>query len=162
VALITPTSVCAICGSKLDRAYTATSGVAFPRGHRLWVYCDAPLHLNCLENWPDRIAFSLGYFQNTLDFCGFGITHLLARGDNWILICGPCVIEGNPYYAAIHLKDWPFRLYSHWNEWDEFITGGFQEGLEGKALTAAQNVINEVKKVAPNLKALKDLLEQAN
>ncbi|MGE6760607.1 hypothetical protein ACQKGO_21490 [Corallococcus interemptor] len=42
---------CAICGSTdLSKPYTATSGVFFDEGDELWRYCDAPLHLECLEH----------------------------------------------------------------------------------------------------------------
>jgi len=42
MALIFPGSRCAICDTDLSRAYTAPSGVAFPPGHELWRFCDAP------------------------------------------------------------------------------------------------------------------------
>lgn len=161
MALIFPGSTCAICDGPLDGAYTATSGCAFPEGHDLWRYCDAPLHLDCLERWPQREQFSRGYFEMAVEQRRLGYGHVLARGASWVLVCGPRAEDGLPYFAEVRLADWPFRLYSKWGEWAYFIGGGYKEDLEGAALAAADMVMAEVREAAPDGAALERLLRAA-
>ena len=161
MALIFADSTCAICGERLDRPYTATSGCAFPEAHPLWRYCDAPLHLDCLERWPQRGQFSRGYFDAAVEQRRSGYGHLLAQGETWVLVCGPHVEDNTPYFAEVRLPDWPFRLYSKWGDWPYFIGGGYREGLEGAALSAADKVMAEVREIAPDGPALMRLLRAA-
>lgn len=172
MALIFESSTCAICGELLDRPYTATSGVFFPYENLLYRYCDAPLHFECLERWPERGTFSAGYFEMALnDYRLYG--NLLIEQDNWILGCGrtrynkpPEWISGSlrnelPHYAEVRLSDWPFRLYSYWSDWDTFIGEGYREGLAGEALKATERIMAEVRQVAPDGRALLGLLEKS-
>jgi hypothetical protein len=161
MALILPNTPCAICGGQLDRVYTATSGCAFPQGHPLWGYCDAPLHLDCLETWPHREEFSRGYFDQAVESHRSGYGHILARGESWVLVCGPRAAGGLPYFAEVRLADWPFRLYSKWEAWPDFAGGGFREGLEGTALVAAESAMAGVREVAPDESRLSRLLRAA-
>ena len=161
MALIFADSTCAICGERLDRPYTATSGCAFSEEHPLWRYCDAPLHLDCLARWPSRVEFSRGYFDQTIEMRRAGYGHILARGQSWALVCGPRVINRLPYFAEVRLADWPFRLYSRWGQWADFVSGGYARGLEGVALAAAERVMDEVREVAPDDPALSRLLQSA-
>ena len=149
---------CPICNQNFndDRAYTGTSGVAFPNDHPLFKFCDAGLHFDCLENWKHRKEFSKGYFdlkKETFDHMGT----LLHQDENWILGCGPAPIQNDPYYAEIVIKDWPCRLYAHWNEWDSFIKTGYQVGLVGEALIEAIEIVNKVSRIAPDLSSLSKL-----
>jgi hypothetical protein len=90
MALIGEWSTCTICGGALDRPYTATSGVAFASNQRLWAYCDAPLHFDCLSTWADREEFSREYFVSSLArywsgdglarLCGYSYGDLMALG----------------------------------------------------------------------------------
>ena len=161
MALIFADSTCAICGERLDRPFTATSGCAFPEGHPLWRYCDAPLHLDCLERWPHRERFSRRYFDLAVGEHGAGYGHILAGGESWVLVCGPHTKNKTPYFAAVRLPDWPLRLYSRWERWPDFINGGYKEGLGGAALAAAERAMAEVSAVAPDVPALLRLLHAA-
>ena len=161
MALVGAWTRCAICHGLLDRPYTATSGVAFPPNHALFQYCDAPLHLDCLETWPDRREFSRGYFLNALatDWRGGHGTVLRAR-ERWFLASGPHS-AGTPSYIRLVLRDWPFKLYSGWADWDAFIEGLYRGDLGGKARLAVDEVMAEVRLAAPTLEALEKLLAAA-
>ena len=146
---------CPICHGdfKDGRSHTATSGVAFPPPHPLYEYCDAGLHLECMETWPHRVEFSRGYFLEKRGmFEAMGT--LLGEGSGWILGCGPAPIGREPYYAEIDLEDWPFRLYCNWHDWEAFLAGGYGDGLTGIALEAAHSVVSQVRNVAPDLSSL--------
>ena len=149
MALIFESSKCVICGELLDRPYTTTWGVFFPVGSSLYRYCDAALHFDCLEKWPERAEFSAGYYNAALEnYRSSG--NILIEQDNWILGCGPTRhnkppewMSGRlrnelPHYAEVRLPNWPFRLYSYWSDWDTFIDVGYQEGLAGEALKVSE------------------------
>jgi len=149
---------CPICGEgfKDARAYTGTSGVVFSPPHHLYEYCDAGLHLDCLEKWEHRIEFSKGYFeQHKENFKSMGT--LLYEGKDWILGCGPAPMDKTPYYVEIDLLDWPCRLYSNWDNWDVFLKSGYKKDLDLGVLDKAQNVIELVRGIVPNLIALTEL-----
>jgi hypothetical protein len=170
MALTHKGSRCAICGDPLSSPYTATSGCAFGAGHLLFRYCDAPLHLACLEGWPHREPFSRAYFDDSLASYRSGRGILLHDAGSWFLACGPVVgldspsvkimrrTPGKPVYAEVRLADWPFRLYSPWGDWDAYALDGFSEGLAGAALAVAQRVMSEVRAIAPTQAALTRLL----
>ena len=183
MALILPTSVCAICGEKLDRPYTATSGVAFPKEHRLYKYCDAPLHYDCLETWPDRTEFARGYFESKAHGFRSGLTgHLLAEGIGWALVCGPykgtnlrLAVEAGwfseeeivqlrlklgdkPQNATVMLSEQIDQLNTRWDAWDEFVNEKYRENLQGNILTDVEQIMREVRQVAPNSPTLEKLL----
>lgn len=63
MALITPASRCAICNRLLGALpYLATSGGDFfPITDPLYPFCDAPLHWDCYEHWPERPRFARQY-----------------------------------------------------------------------------------------------------
>src|SRR3954463_12402768 len=124
-------SRCAICHDRLDRPYTATSGTAFPSKHRLFRYCDAPLHLDCLATWPDREEFSERYFVRRLaDYWRGRRETLLKATERCFLVCEPSH-GASPFFASVDLRDWPFRLYSEWPNWTEYIDDGFRHDLIG-------------------------------
>src|SRR5689334_3462862 len=157
MALVGPWSTCAICDAPLDREFAATSGVAFPRGHRLHPYCDAPLHLDCLATWPDREEFSRAYFVSALSATWRGRGTILSATPRWFLACG-LPVGATPFFACVHLRDWPFRLYSQWSEWTPYVDAGYRDGLVGAALDAADEVMAEVALEAPTLESLTALL----
>ena len=161
MAIIHQGSVCAICGEKLDRPFTATSGLAFGPDHRLFKYCDAPLHFDCLETWTDRLGFSLGYYQGHLQSHQNGYGSLLYQADNWFLACGP-EVSGLPYFAKVELKEWPNTLYSKFDKWTKYASGEYQTGLVGEALTSADKIMAEVSKIAPDTNALTNLFRNIN
>jgi hypothetical protein len=153
VAILLPGSKCRICGTGYaTRAFVATSGSAFPPEHDLFPFCDAALHLDCLERWPDRVRFSRGYFElarHDRDPATF-----LAEGSDWVLRCGPATPASEPYYAAVFLADWPLRLYARWHAWADLVARDHAAGLEGAALDAARRAITEVAAIAPDTAAL--------
>ena len=169
MAIIFPDSTCALCGELLDRPYTATSGVAFPLSDPLYRYCDAPLHFDCLERWPERPVFSAAYFEMAVSHFR-NRAHLLIEQIEWVLGAGPTQrnqpSEGFtqrftndwPYYAEVRLRDWPFRLYTHWDDWDAFLARDYREGLVSEALQVAERVMTEVRQTAPDQQALSGLL----
>lgn len=151
---------CAICGdTNLSRPFTATSGVAFPPGHDLYPYCDAPLHLDCLATWPDRERFSRGYFDMWRRTSRGPV--LLADGPGWMLLCGPARPESTPYYVEVRLVDWPIVLKSRWENWPDYMTGAFREGLTGDPLKAAETVMQQARVVATDAESLVQLRRQA-
>jgi hypothetical protein len=154
MALIGPESTCAICRGALDRPYTATWGVPFASNPRLWEYCDAPVHFDCLSSWADRVEFSRGYFVSSLATYWSNYGTLLSATAEWFLACGPAAPDENPYFAEVRLATWPFRLYSRWSEWDAYVDGGFREDLVGPALDAAEAVMVQVHKEVPSVEAL--------
>jgi len=162
MALIGPDSRCAICGGTLDRPYTATSGVAFACNSRLWPYCDAPLHWDCLTEWGDREEFSRGYFTSRLAGYWSNYGTLLSATPDWFLACGPAPSpwSDEPLFAEVVLATWPFRLYSKWGEWDEYVAGGFRRELAGHALDAADAAMTGVRAEAPSLEGLRALRAQ--
>ena len=149
---------CAICGRMdLNRPFTATSGCAFPENDELWRYCDAPLHLDCLARWENRVRFSRAYFDMWRDAAKSGMGFVLREGSDWMLRCGPAKPSQAPHYAEIDLVEWPMRLYSKWGEWAENIARGFCQGLSGPALQAAEHAVAEVRAIAPDQAALSAL-----
>lgn len=140
---------CAICGGALDRPFTATSGCAFVKSHSLFRYCDAPLHLSCLERWPFREEFSSGYFHLCKEDAKGRPGGLLLDEGSWILVCGPSVRGSKPHYVEARLQDWPVRLYSHWERWESFLSEGYATGLEGMALEAAEGVVDHIRARLP-------------
>jgi hypothetical protein len=70
MALIFSGSRCAICEKPLrdgDRGYLATSGVFFEEDDPLWRFCDAGLHWDCYENWPERPRFARRYVESHVE-----------------------------------------------------------------------------------------------
>jgi hypothetical protein len=156
MALISANSRCAICDESLSRPYTATSGCAFGPGHRLFVFCDAPLHLSCLEVWPDREEFSLAYHTQALDACRAGYGTLIHVGESWFLGCGPSTPPERPYFARVVLRDWPIWLYTRFEAWDTFVMEGYRAGLVGAALARADAVMTEVRITLPDQRSLQE------
>ena len=81
MALIFKDSTCAICGELLDRPFTATSGCAFPEGHPLWPYCDAPFAPRLFgELAPPRAVLAPEFFDLAVEAHGTGYGHILVEG----------------------------------------------------------------------------------
>ena len=163
MALITANTRCPICNNRLAKPYTVTSGVVFARTHPLWQFCDAPLHFDCLETWPSRIEFSEGYFNAVLQHYQTGSGgFLLIQEKDWLFAAGPVGKNGHPLYVDIRFREWPVRLYSRWQDYDQFVAGGFREGLAGSALQLAEQTMRIVIQAAPDLAALSHLLHKLN
>lgn len=154
MALISANSRCAICGEPLSRPYTATSGCAFRPDHRLFAFCDAPLHLSCLEIWPDREELARAYHDQALDAWREGYGTLVHIGENWVLGCGPSTLPKLPYFAQVCLRDWPIRLYTRFDEWDTFVSEGYRTSLSGDALSRADVVMTDVRAMLPDQQTL--------
>jgi len=149
---------CPLCNGDFNDAqpFTGTSGVVFIPPHPLYEYCDAGLHLECLEIWDKRIEFSEGYFKAHKEtFLEIGV--LIHESEDWIIGCGPASIDETPYYAEVNMREWPCRLYTRWDMWNDFIKSGYKKGLDGEALEAATHTIEQVKKIAPDKRALEKL-----
>jgi hypothetical protein len=149
---------CLICkgGFKDGRPFTGTWGVPFPSNHHLFEFCDGGLHLDCLDQWPHRLEYSRGYFD--MAHAGFvAMGTLLHDSPTWILGCGPARAEHEPYYAEVRLADWPMRLYTKFDAWPEFVASGYREGLAGRSLLAADEVMRQVADLAPDLTCIRRL-----
>ncbi len=151
---------CPICGQTLDdqKTFLATSGVAFGPEHHLYPYCDAGLHLACVETWPDREAFARGYFEGFVEaYKKERPQDLLAVGEGWILGVGPAPATTSPYYAHVVLERWPIQLYSRWDAWTENVSEGFEKANSGQVRREVEAVLREVRRIAPTTRALANL-----
>jgi hypothetical protein len=166
MAFITDTTTCPLCNEQLDRPSLATSGCAFPQGHRLWQFCDAPMHIDCLQDWPDRVEFCSAYYRQRLDQYTRERWPILATGDGWFL--GMALPYPGTVYAdldedivEIRVEDWPISFQADAHEWSEFMAGEWQssaEHLHSYALARAQVVIAQVRHAVPDTNALYRLI----
>ena len=154
-------SNCALCGEPLDRPCLDTSGCAFPRGHRLFCYCDTWLHIDCLHDWPDRAEFSEAYFLQRYEQFRREQWWILADTPDWYVGFIPpgqyMSIPGSEDLVEVRVRDWPFVLWGHAEQWTEFLAGGWradQSGLYGMAGARAEVVIREVSSVLPSTEAI--------
>jgi hypothetical protein len=161
MAQISEFSVCAICKEPLDRPALATSGCAFPRSHRLFEYCDAPIHIDCLNDWPDRVEFSEAYYvQRYQQFRREGFWVLAEASDWFVGYIPPNQFElmlGQEDLVEVRVRDWPFVLWGHAEHWTEFLAGTWQQGqeeLHGMARARAEVVVREVAKALPNTEVI--------
>ena len=153
---------CAICRDlDLSRPFIATAGVAFPEGHDLFPYCDAPIHLACLAAWPHRERFSRGYYAMWKASIARGWPPLLAEGPRWMLDCGPSGPGGPPAFVEVRLADWPVVLHARWEEWPAYVRGAFRAGLAGEALVAAEAAMQEACAIADGTDRLAELHRRA-
>ncbi|MBC8103173.1 MAG: hypothetical protein H7Z41_11355 [Cytophagales bacterium] len=160
MAIIIGQAQCCICEQEITEheAWTATWGVPFAPPHPLYPFCDAPLHFSCLSGWSHREEYSQGYFQLFRSGHESGMGHLLGEGKRWFLGCGPCIQGQRPRYAQVVLAHWPIRLkMNDWHRWDRFLANDFQDGLSGPCLADAKAVMEEVRKIAGDQKALNAL-----
>jgi hypothetical protein len=156
VALITSDSTCAICRTGLDRPYIATSGTVDVEP-RLLEFCDAPLHLDCLATWPDRVALARAYFEAEIEHHAVPPCAILHRGTDVALVAGESLPGATPYYVTVCLRDWPLALGARWHGWAGFVGGEFDAGLSGEALAAVASAMRVVRALAPDLAALEAL-----
>ena len=152
-------TVCPICEAHLGEPYLSTSGIAFPKDHELWRYCDTALHQSCLEKWPKRKEFAEGYYRAAVSAAQNGYGVLLLEGDDWLLACGRPVADNPPVYVEVRLREWPLRLYSLWENWLNFVGDGYRTGLTGETLWAASKCMREVRRIAPDAHMLALMLE---
>ncbi len=148
--------------------FLATSGSAFPPEHRLWRFGDAPIHIDCLQDWPDRHEFCSAYYRQRLEQYSREGWPILAFGDGWFL--GMALPYPGTVYAAldediveVHVEDWPITFMADARPWTEFISGRWHDSathLHSYALARAQVVIGEVRRAAPDTKALYALITE--
>ena len=161
MALIDPVnSRCAICDGLLDRPYAATSGCAFRPGHRLFPYCDTPLHWDCLASWPDREEFSREYFVRSL-------AHEWRSGGGRILkATARWFIGRRPFLESVFvsLRDWPLSVGTPCADWESFLQGAYlrDRDLPSEAIDALNAIMAEVRQHLPTLEALRELLAAAS
>jgi hypothetical protein len=148
-------STCAICSGPItpQTPVIGTSGCAFPESHHLWQFCDTQLHQDCLLDWPHRAEFSAGYFRIRSG------GHVLLEAEEWRLCSGPIQYgpQGKvslPYYAEICLREWPVRLYSRFQEWDDFISS-----RKWRA-TSIPGLCGDIEKLLPTFPASSSALEE--
>lgn len=162
-------STCPICGSDLVEGDVTvdTSGCAFPQEHRLWRYCDAPLHLACLEGWPDREEFSEAYFVQRRQQFADQSWFILAEADDWFvgfIPPGPYVsVPGSEDLVEIRIRDWPFVLYGHAERWTQLFSGGWRKyhpALCGEALKRAREIMSQVKEILPDTETIVELINR--
>lgn len=181
MAIITDESTCAICDQPLSRPYIDTWGTFFEPNDPLFRYCDAPLHIDCVADWPHRVEFSNGYFAMWRENYRDGGGNLLVEREDWMLVTGPVgphikpdmkpafvkiMLEMSgrtedtldPIYAEVITANWPLRLRSDWLQWDQFISGLDDVTPEDAANVEAKRVLLEVREIAPNLEVLRKLL----
>jgi hypothetical protein len=158
------TPVCSLCQQAIEEseAGICTWGVPFSPPHPLYQFCESPLHLACLADWPQREEFSRGYYEMFRYGHEIGIGHILAQGPTWFLSCGPCGPDERPHYSQIVLAEWPIRLkMDGWDGWVSFLSGGFEGNLAGRCLAAAQAVVAQVRAIAATQEALDALHDAA-
>lgn len=148
-------STCAICSGPITpkTPVIGTSGCAFPESHHLWQYCDTQLHQDCLVDWLHRAEFSAGYFEIR------SAAHVLLETEEWRLCSGPVQYGPHgkvslPYYAEIRLREWPVRLYSRFQEWDDFISSRKWQA------TSIPVLCREIESLLPSLPASSSALEE--
>lgn len=156
-------SECPICGAIIDesRPYVATSGIAFPPGHRLFQYCDAPLHLDCLVSWPDRGQLARRYYDRDVAYHqSFG--GVLIEAEDWILLCGPAAAGEKPDYVCLRQCDWPMTLVKvRWAQWEALLAGEGAEAWRSPPIAGAlAPIMQRLAKQLPDQGALDRLHEQ--
>ena len=163
MALVHPDSCCALCSGKLDRPFAGTSGVAFPFSHELNKFCDAPLHLDCLEKWGKRIEFFQAYYDQRRKQYSENNWLILAGGFGWFL----GFIPPSPAYPGVPSEDydlvelrleaWPYVFFPHAKDWDRFLDGVWERDLAGAgplARSSVESVIRELRRVLPDARSL--------
>ena len=163
-------SECVICGKELKTGepYLDTSGCVFTPEHRLWKYCDAPMHIRCLETWPDRVEFSEAYYNQRREQYDHENWLVLAEKSNWFvgfIPPGPYMqVEGSEDLVEVRIKDWPFVLWGHAERWTEFFKSGWREyhpALTGQAVEKARAVLKEAEEVLPDTETIVDLINRS-
>jgi hypothetical protein len=106
-----------------------------------------------LLDWPHRAEFSAGYFRIRSG------GHVLLEAEEWRLCSGPIQYgpQGKvslPYYAEICLREWPVRLYSRFQEWDDFISS-----RKWRA-TSIPGLCGDIEKLLPTFPASSSALEE--
>jgi hypothetical protein len=136
--------------------------------HRLWRFCDAPIHIDCLQDWADRQEFCSAYYTQRLEQYHRERWYILAKGDGWF--CGKALPYPGSIFAAIDddlvevmVEDWPIKFIARISGWSEFISGGWHaeaEHLHSYALARAQVVLAQVKSVIPDTQTMYKLISQ--
>jgi hypothetical protein len=102
--------LCPLCETPIGaKPFVATWGVPFVPPHRLYEYCEATMHYECLEGWADRVEFSLGYFHQFVGTDERRNGYILARTENWVLMCGMyqrITREEYPMLKKLRVKQW--------------------------------------------------------
>ncbi len=156
MALIFEGSRCAICGELVQGTdYTATSGVAFPPGDWLYEFCDAPLHVACVDGWEHRERFSRGYYESMLK------THRLCSGvliemPNWFLGVGPAPRDKEPYYFRIAVRDWPRFIHTHYADYQKTVWAA-DTGLTGTVVPLMEDILSFLRAHVPDMRSLAEL-----
>jgi len=167
---MTESTFCKICGNALSAKdiTLSTSGYPFSNGHRLREYCGAPLHLHCVEKWPDRIEFSKAYYEHRYaQFVKEG-WYIIAEHEDWFvgfIPPGPNMTPpaGMEDLVEVRIKDWPFVLYGHAEKWTEFFLGQWREyhpALYGRTLVRAAMVVRDVQQILPDTNTIVEVINE--
>ena len=169
MALLSDEAVCPLCQESLERPNLATSGCAFPQDHRLWRFCDTPIHIDCLQDWADRQEFCSAYHKQRLEQYSREGWPILAAGDGWF--CGkPLPYPGAFFTAAdadlieIRVEDWPINFIAQMTTWDAFLAGSWRTirpDLHSYALARAEVVIAELSRQISDTNSLFTFVDQA-
>ena len=156
MALIFDSSTCAICGRIVRGTdYTATSGVVFEPGDRLYEYCDAPLHVACVDGWKYRERFSRGHYASRLathQYC----SGVLIEMSHWFLGVGPATREKQPYYFRIAARDWPQTIHTHYAGYQTTIWSS-ETGLTGNVVPPIEDIFSFLRVHVPDMDSIADL-----
>ncbi|TQF11150.1 hypothetical protein FJV41_35755 [Myxococcus llanfairpwllgwyngyllgogerychwyrndrobwllllantysiliogogogochensis] len=139
----------------------------FPEDDELSRFSDARLHLDCLARWEHRIRFSRGYYDLARDEAPTGRTLqrlLLAEGDNWVFMTstiGRRDVRREPTSLTIQLADWPVQLYFLAAMWPAPLTRRLRSKRVGDVWEVADEAMNQIIQLAPDMAALREMYRQA-
>ena len=92
----------------------ATSGCAFDSDHRLWAFCDAPIHWKCFIPWSDRVEFANAYFEGQFAWWqGNPVWHLIQVDPSWFAVLHPrsqqlfLIPRASGVSVAFSSQSWP-------------------------------------------------------
>lgn len=158
MALLTPGSRCALCGELLgDRPVFATSGVWLPPNHRLFRYCDAAMHGDCYEAWPDRAELARTHFEARAGSRRFGAP-VLATDDLMVFLgrLGDALEVRIFLTATASGISVPLAEWEAWLEHGEFDGSTTQHTLQHLALAGVRDLLTAQLPTAEAVRAAAD------
>ena len=124
MALIGSGSKCALCRELIaERPIYSRSGVWLPKEHRLFRYCDAPMHRDCYEAWPDRAEFARTHFEFRAGAGSAGAPVL--ANDDLVVFLGR--LEG-AFEVRLFLRATAAGVSLPLAEWEAWLEGGKFDG----------------------------------
>ena len=158
MALITAASRCAICNELLGRRpYLATSGVFLAPADPLSRYCDAPLHWDCYERWPERARFAREHVWSEAEY--------LATNPYWgmaLLTSLVCVTvrKKEPGAARIWLVETGTCVEVALAEWSAWLSDFTRtEQLHRLEIAALRDVVSDLRRRCPTSESMLDAID---